>query len=72
VTVSFALGWWLAPLLVTVAAFAHAIVTIRRQPAAGDLLGPFNVIAALVHLIIAKVISLSAWLAYFIWRVFVG
>lgn len=70
--VSFSLGWWLLPLLVTVAAFARAALIIRRQSAAGDWLGPFNIIAAMVLLIIAAVISLTAWLAYFIWRVLVG
>ena len=69
-TVSLALGWWLLPLLITVAAFASAILVSRRQSPASGLLGPFNLIATFVLLIIAGVISLWAWLAYLIWRMF--
>lgn len=71
-TVSLALGWWLLPLLVTVAAFAHAVLIIRRKPVRGDMPGPFKIVVAYVLLINAGVFSLAAWLGYFIWRVFVG
>lgn len=65
-------AWWLLPLLVTVLAFARAVHVFRRQANAAGLLGPFNVIVAMVLFVIAAAISLAAWLAYFIWRVFFG
>jgi hypothetical protein len=60
---------WLLPLLVTIAAFVRAFLVFRRQASAQGLLGPFNVIIAMVLLVIASAISLAAWLAYFMWLV---
>ena len=69
-TVSLSLGWWLVPVLVTILAFARAILLIRRQTPGSDYGAVYNAVAAFIMLMIAAVISLAAWLGWLIWRAF--
>ena len=64
-TLSFVL-----PALVTLLAFAWAIILIRRQSLSFGVAGPFAIVAAFVLLIVAAFVSLLAWLGWLIWWVF--
>lgn len=63
-SVTLYLGWWLAPLAVTVAAFVAAKFYTRDNPYSG---GYANAGAAAIDLIVfglALIVSLVAWLVW--------
>lgn len=60
------IGWWLIPTAITIAVFSLSIWRLSTVKSAGDfgLIGVY--LAAMVMLVLDIIISLTAWLVYFI------
>lgn len=65
-TISLSLGWWLAPLAVTIIAFAWHFLLWANQPPPSGYGAIGDGIAATASFLLALVVSLVAWL---IWAV---
>lgn len=63
-TVSITLGWWLAPLAVTLLSFGLAWGKCVLVPDSGGGYFPMGALMAVFLFPLAAVVSLAAWLAW--------
>lgn len=63
--ISFLVGWWLLPLLITVASYAWALpMRENERPTGGMFSGLGYAIGGTLRLLVATVASLLCWLAW--------
>jgi len=56
------IGWWLLPLLVTVASFAWAIPMRKHERPTGGMFDGLGYVLGAIRTLVALVVSLAAWL----------